>query len=218
MSEAKKGYLEENTNSNEFNKISFIIRQSILGTVDTCFIGLVQTVNTDKTVDVLPLVNGVDGNGNAIERTVVFNLPYLKYQGGECSVDIIPVVGDIGLVCITKDDSSSALENKQPSIPPSEKKYNKSNGFYIASIASTCKTAKHSLTIRDEGITISTTGNINVSCTEASISASKVTIDSSDVNLGGAGGKKVALDGDTVVSGSTVIGTVKATSTTTKAL
>lgn len=250
MAVSKKGFMEENTNTNDYNKLQFIIRQSVLGLIDTCFVGIVQTVNENFTVDVLPIVNGVDGDGNSVERSVVYNIPYLRYQGGECSVDIIPSVGDIGLICITKEDSSSAIESKSSSVPPSDKKYNKSNGLYIASIASTCKEAKHSLTIRDEGIIINTTanvsvscdgnatvnvgknssitvggnldakvtGNLNASCAEATITATKATLDSADINLGGSSGKKIALDGDSVVSGGAVVGTVQATSATTKAL
>lgn len=242
MAVSKKGFMEENTNTNDYNKLQFIIRQSVLGLIDTCFVGIVQTVNENFTVDVLPIVNGVDGDGNSVERSVVYNIPYLRYQGGECSVDIIPSVGDIGLICITKEDSSSAIESKSSSVPPSDKKYNKSNGLYIASIASTCKEAKHSLTIRDEGIIINTTanvsvscdgnatvnvggnldakvtGNLDASCAEATITATKATLDSADINLGGSSGKKIALDGDSVVSGGVVVGIVQATSATTKAL
>ena len=266
MSESKKGFLNENTNSNDFNKLSFIIRQTVLGLVDTCFVGIVKKVNDDNTVDVLPIVDGVDGNGNSIERSVVYNLPYLRYQGGLCKVDIIPEVGDIGLVCLTKDDSSSAIEKKQNTVPPSDKKFNKSNGIYVMSVASTCEEAKHSLTIRTDGITISTTadisvscdgnatvnvggnssitvsgnadsnitgnsnitvggdlgvtvtGDANVSCSNATLTASKVTVDSSEINLGGSGGKKIALDGDSVVAGSVIVGTIQATSVTTKSL
>lgn len=250
MSEAKKGFLDESTNSNDFNKLSFIIRQTVLGLVDTCFVGIVKAVNEDNTVDVLPIVNGVDGNGKSVERSIVFNLPYLRHQGGVCKVDIMPAIGDIGLVCLTKEDSSSAIEQKSNTVPPTDKKYNKSNGIYIASIASTCEEAKHSLTIREEGITIDTaakiviscgedatvnvggnltasitgdmsanvTGILNVSSANAEVNASSVVLNSSSISLGGSGGKKVALDGDSVVSGGTVVGVVQATSTATTSL
>lgn len=210
----KKGFIQPNTDINDFNRQSFLMRQKILTLVESVFVALVQNVDeAAHTVDVLPLVKGVDGDGNAIDTSPIYNIPFFVLQGGHCAVLITPAVGDIGVVAVCRDDSSAALLNKTASVPPSNKKFNKANGIYLSSIASTALDAQHFIRVSPQGIDIQTTSNVSVQCADAdvttsgnieitssgsaTVTASSVTVNG-DVNLGAEGGMPVARVGDAV--------------------
>ena len=221
----KKGFIRPNTDINDFNRQSFLIRQKILTLVESAFVALVQNVDeAAHTVDVLPLVKGVDGDGNAIDTATIYNIPFFILQGGQCAVLVTPAIGDIGIVAVCRDDSSAALLNKSASVPPSNKKFNKSNGIYLSSVASTTSVAQHFIRVSPEGIAIQTTSKASVQCADADVTASgSIEITSSgsatvtaatvnvngDVNLGAEGGQPVARVGDAVqVDPITHLGTI----------
>ena len=67
-----------NTQSSEYNGLSFIIQQAIRQQVNTCIVVKVTAVK-DGYVDVLPLVTQIDGNGEAVQPTTLYHLPYMRY-------------------------------------------------------------------------------------------------------------------------------------------
>ena len=98
-----------NTQSSEYNGLSFIIQQAIRQQVNTCVVVKVTAVK-DGYVDVLPLVTQIDGNGEAVQPTTLYHLPFMRYHGGVCSVVLDPVVGDIGLAVFAQKDCSNVVK------------------------------------------------------------------------------------------------------------
>ena len=126
-----QGVQNINTNSSDYNALSFIIQQAIRGQVNTAIVCRVVGVLANY-VDVLPLVTQIDGFGNSVAPTTLYKLPYMRYHGGICAVKLDPVVGDIGLaVFAQKDCSSVGVGTTEPQKPASFRENTMANGFYI---------------------------------------------------------------------------------------
>ena len=82
-------------------------------------------------VDVLPLVQMVDGIQKTYSHVTVHNLPYVRIMGGKYAVILDPQVGDIGMVT-SADRDISGVKQKQDIAPPgSNRRNNISDGIYI---------------------------------------------------------------------------------------
>jgi len=130
--------------TSEFNVIAFIVRQFIakMSTMKPVKVMAVHpgigTPPVAGTVDVQPLINLVDGIGNKTEWATVFNVPYLRLQGGQWAVICDPAVGDYGfVVCADRDISalkSAAPGQAAPANPSSARKYDAADGVYLGGI------------------------------------------------------------------------------------
>lgn len=132
------GQQEPNDSSDDFNKISFLVRQQV-ALLDTMKLVKVMKVTAGEgdgdvkkagTVDVLPLVNQIDGAGNATPHGTVYGIPWSRVQGGKNAVVIDPVVGDIGYVVAADRDISSVKASGKQSTPGSRRKFNIADGVY----------------------------------------------------------------------------------------
>src|SRR5574337_340077 len=98
-----KGAQDPTSSTSDFNAHSFLIRQT-LNQISTATLVQVKAVTNSGGVspvgfvDVLPLVNQLDGYSNAVPHGVVHNVPYFRLQGGANAVIIDPQVGDIGKI------------------------------------------------------------------------------------------------------------------------
>lgn len=82
-------------------------------------------------VDVQPLVSQIDGSGGVIPHGVIFNVPYMRLQGGSNAVIIDPQAGDIGMCGFCSRDISSVKANKSASAPQSKRRFDYSDGLYF---------------------------------------------------------------------------------------
>ena len=83
-------------------------------------------------VDVLPLVTGVSGFGEAVQPAALYHLPYFRLQGGMAAVICDPQVGDIGIAVFCQRDTANVTAGtKEPQQPRSARKYDMADGFYI---------------------------------------------------------------------------------------
>jgi hypothetical protein len=123
----------------EFNAIEFIIRQ-LLGTVRTTIVAQVMGVTNAGSVspvgfvDVKPLVNQVDGAGNAVPHETIFSLPYFRLQGGGNAIILDPQVGDVGIAVIADRDISAVKASKAAANPGSSRRFDLADGIYIGGI------------------------------------------------------------------------------------
>lgn len=150
-----------NTQSSEYNGLSFIIQQAIRQQVNTCIVVKVTAVK-DGYVDVLPLVTQIDGNGEAVQPTTLYHLPFMRYHGGVCAVVLDPVVGDIGLaVFAQKDCSNVGVGTTEPQQPASFRENSMANGFYIGGFLNQSPTCSIELK-QDGSIILTAPGNVIV--------------------------------------------------------
>lgn len=118
-----------------FNTISFITQQILAG-MATSMLVLVKTVSPGAgllpgRVTVQPMVNQVDGYGNAVPHGEIFDIPYQRVQGGSNAIIMDPAAGDIGLAVFASRDISSVKANKAVSNPGSRRVFDMADGLYF---------------------------------------------------------------------------------------
>ena len=129
------GQQEPNDSSSDFNKISFLARQ-LVARLETMKLVQVKAVHTNGevaaagTVDVLPLVNQIDGSGNATPHGTVYGLPWSRVQGGKNAIICDPQAGDIGYVVVSDRDISNVKSTGKQSNPGSFRKFTIADGIY----------------------------------------------------------------------------------------
>lgn len=82
-------------------------------------------------VDLMPLVNQVDGNGNAVAHGTIYHCPYFRLQGGANAIILDPEVGDIGWAGVADRDISSVVANKGQANPGSSRKFDMADAVYF---------------------------------------------------------------------------------------
>lgn len=148
--------------NSDFNAISSMI-DAALGRIATMKLVKVEAVTPGAdglsgTVDVLPLVNVMDGLGQSSKLATVYGVPYLRIQGGKNAVVIDPAVGDIGIMIVADRDISAAVAAKGQANPGSFRRFNMADGIYIGGI---CNAVPEQLvTFGEDTITVTDkTGN-----------------------------------------------------------
>ncbi len=90
-------------------------------------------VGAPPTVDVQPLVNQIDGQGNPTPHGTIYGIPCTRNQGGLGAIINDPVVGDTGHMVISDRDISSVKSNNGAvSNPGSFRRFDKADGVYHA--------------------------------------------------------------------------------------
>lgn len=199
----------------KINSLQYIIHNIIDNTVKTIMIVKVVAVNGER-IDVESVIQDLSNDGQPIGNFTIPSVRYLKWQyGGNC-IDITPVVGDIGLLLVSKQDTSGLVKDGE-SVVQTGGIFNLGNGIYIGGLFGMNQEPTQFLHFEDNKVDITGTGEITINAPKVSINTEEAVIDTTTatvnataVNLGGEGGKAVARAGDNVVSGTTVIGQIQA--------
>jgi hypothetical protein len=122
--------------SSEFNALSFLINQILNGRNVATLVKIKAVDNSGGLtpvgfVDVLPLVNQLDGDRKAVPHGVVHNLPYFRLQGGTDAIILDPKVGDIGLAVFADRDISAVKNTKAAANPGSGRRSDFADGLYV---------------------------------------------------------------------------------------
>jgi hypothetical protein len=156
-----QGVANYNAGTSPFNSLSFIIQQAIRQQVNTCIICKVMA-RDGAYVDVLPLVTGVSGKGEAVQPTTLYKLPYMRYHAGVAAVILDPVPGDIGLaVFASKDCSNVKAGTTEPQQPASFRGNSQANGFYIGGFLNQAPSVFIELT-QGGAVNITAPGGVNI--------------------------------------------------------
>lgn len=131
-----RGPADATSGGSPFNENLFLIRQVLAGISTAKLVQIVAVTNAGGVspvgfVDVLPLVNQLDGNNNAVPHGVVHNLPYFRLQGGTDAVILDPKVGDIGAAIFSDRDISAVKSSKAQANPGSKRQFDMADGLYI---------------------------------------------------------------------------------------
>lgn len=131
------GQLQTEFVGNDTDMIVFLCRQ-LINRLDTMKLVQVKAVHPGQgsppaagTVDVLPLVNQIDGKGYAVPHGTVFGVPYWRLQAGAWAFIADPVAGDIGYVVCADRDSSAVVRTQAQANPGSRRKYSVADGVYM---------------------------------------------------------------------------------------
>jgi hypothetical protein len=133
-----------------FQSISFIIKQ-ILGKIQTATLVKIESRN-NEFVNVLPLIKQIDGQGETTPHEIVYNIPFVRLQGGKNAVIIDPQPGDIGICVFASRDITAVKTAKQQSPPGSSRRFSYSDGLYIGGLLNAAP--EQYIEFMDEGIKV----------------------------------------------------------------
>ena len=179
-----KGNKRATSGSTNFNSMEFLIRNTILGLVNTAIPVIVTEVDAGGAsgptgyVTVKPLVCQVDGFGETLDPAELFRVPYARVQGGVAALVIDPVPGDIGLAVFAKSDCSGVAQmQSKPVQPGSFRKFSMSDGFYLGGFLNRAPSVYVEVK-QDQSIVITAASGVTVN-------APTVTVPSGDVIASG---------------------------------
>jgi hypothetical protein len=149
--------------SGDYNPIDFIARQVLAGAAIATLVQ-VKAVN-GNTVNVHPLVNQVDGLGNATPHGVVNGIKWIQLQSGPSGIIIPPAANDIGLAVFADRDISSVVASGGQANPGSARRNDYADGIYVTALPglNSAPTQFIQFLPNAGGINVVTPGNISVS-------------------------------------------------------
>jgi hypothetical protein len=130
------GQLKPQSTWGEVNNLNFMIQQA-LGKLQTSTLVRVESCTNSGGlspvgfVDVTPLVNQLDGQGNPTPHVTIYNVPYFRAQGGANAIIIDPQPGDIGMACFASRDITKIKSTKRQGNPGSFRQYSFADGLYV---------------------------------------------------------------------------------------
>lgn len=134
--ELPTGQLRPSSTWGEVNNIGFMVQQAI-GKLQTATLVRIEKCTNDGGVspvgfvDVTPLVNQLDASGSPTPHVTIFNVPYLRVQGGRNAIIADPEVGDIGVCVFASRDIAKVKSTKSAANPGSFRQYSFADGLYI---------------------------------------------------------------------------------------
>jgi len=196
MSASFTGQQRPNDGSSNLNSTAFLVQQ-LLARISTLTLVKVVSVTTDGGVtpvgfvDVQPLVNQLDGAGNATPHGTVFGLPYLRLQGGANAIILDPAVGDIGICGFASRDISSVKATKAVANPGSLRRFDMADGMFLGGTLNAAPTQY--VQFNADGITL-------VSPIKVTISAPEIEIDGILTQGTGPRGGSATMEGPVTVN------------------
>ena len=147
MTNGYSGPLGGGQGGGQYGALMFLIQQKLsrCNTVELAKVVAVRPIGEEGpdnpegfymagTVDVQLMVNMVTGDGEAIEHSTLFNLPYFRLQGGGSAIILDPQPGDIGIVVFCARDISVVKQTKEVSNPGSWGRFSFGDGLYLGGI------------------------------------------------------------------------------------
>ena len=175
----------------EYGAMMFVIGQAVARLSTSTVVRVVAVTNAGGLapvgfVDVQPLVNQLDGAGNAVPHGVLHHLPYFRLQGGTDAIILDPKVGDLGIAVFASRDISAVKASKAQANPGSWRSYDMADGLYVGGLLNGTPVQYVQFTA----------GGINV------VSPSKVTVQAPNIELNAS--TQCALNSPQIVLNGTV--------------
>lgn len=221
------GSLKPSSTWGEFNNITFLVQQALSKMQTATLVRVTSCTNSGGLsavgfVDVVPLVNQIDGKGNQTPHGTIHNVPYLRVQGGGNGIILDPQSGDIGVCVFASRDITKVKSTKSAANPGSFRQYSFSDGLYLGGMLN--GTPSQYVRFGGDGITIHSPTAVTIEAPVVSINASTsctITTPTFTVNgntvlngalsqgLGDAGGAcsmlgPVTVSGDVAANGTSV--------------
>ncbi|MXV44388.1 phage baseplate protein [Saccharibacter sp. 17.LH.SD] len=111
-------------------------------------------------VDVRLLIDQQDGLGRPHPRGIVYDVPYLRIQGGNSALIVDPKPGDIGFIVVSGRDHSHVVVNRAPAPPASSRLFAVQDCVYVGGFLNDGPNQYVHFT--DTGIRIITPGKVEV--------------------------------------------------------
>ncbi|RIJ02214.1 oxidoreductase [Achromobacter sp. K91] len=175
----------------EYGAMMFVIGQALARLSTSTVVRVVAVTNAGGLapvgfVDVQPLVNQLDGAGNAVPHGVLHHLPYFRLQGGTDAIILDPKVGDLGIAVFASRDISAVKASKAQANPGSWRAHDMADGLYVGGLLNGTPVQYVQFTA----------GGINV------VSPTKVTVEAPNIELNAS--TQCALNSPQIVLNGTV--------------
>lgn len=174
-----QGLQTPSSGSSEFNAIEFLVRSILSRVATTTLVKVVKCTNSGGVspvgfVDIMPLVNQVDGEGNAVPHGVIYRCPYQRIQGGANAVIIDPQPGDIGAAIFASRDISAVIANKGQANPASGRSFDMADALYLGGFLN--GTPTQYVEFSNAGITITSPTAVTINAPAVTVNAPAVSI------------------------------------------
>lgn len=141
--------------------------RQFMGTKSFCTIVRVVRVmkgedDTVGFVDIIPLVTMLDGRGNVVQPTTIYNAPYTRLQGGNSAVIIDPAIGDLGLALCADRDISAVKATRKASPPGSARRNSSADAVYLGGLLNGSPSQFIKFIDGGGGIEIKSPGNVDI--------------------------------------------------------
>lgn len=176
------GQLKPQSTWGEFNNIAFMVQQA-LGKMQTATLVRIESctnaggLSPVGYVDVTPLVNQLDGQGNPTPHVTIYNVPYFRLQGGANGIIIDPQKGDIGVAVFASRDISQVKTTKKQGNPGSHRQYSFADGMYLGGMLN--GTPTQYIQFSTAGIRIHSPTRVKIDAPDVLIEAQTVEINAS---------------------------------------
>jgi hypothetical protein len=163
--------------ASEVGRMNFIIRSALSGLRTAMPVKVIAVSNAGGispigTVDVQPLVSAVDGNGTAWEHGIIYNVPYMRIQGGSNGIILDPIVGDVGIATVCDRDISTVKNTGAVSAPGSNRKNDMSDMVYLMTIIGAAPTQY--VQFNSSGIAVHSPVKVNITAPEIDATATSL--------------------------------------------
>lgn len=207
-----QGLQNPSDSSTPFNATAFLVRAMMSKMATATVVRVVSVTNAGGVspvgfVDILPLVNQVDGSGAAVPHGVIHGCPYSRLQGGANAVILDPQIDDIGVVVFASRDISSVIATKAQSTPGSKRMFDWADAIYIGGILNGVPTQfvefnATGITIKSPTLVKIDAPDVQIACTTLEISAtSSVTVTTPSFTVNG----QSTLNGNAFVTGAAIL-------------
>ena len=131
--------------ASDFNAVEFLVRNLLSRVSTATLVKVVSSTNEGEVappgfVDIQPLVNLIDGKGQAIKHGTVYRCPVARLQGGASAVILDPVAGDIGIAIFADRDITSVVANKDQANPGSFRRFSMADALYLGGVLNAAPT------------------------------------------------------------------------------
>ena len=190
MNQQKTTFDPSQLNQNNF--INYLIQNSLQNITTTYPAKIISVSNLRATVQ--PIINNVGAGQESPDPFPVYDVPIAQLVGGNAGIIIEYKPNDVVMCGVIQRDISSIKQNWQQANPVSNRIMNYADSIILFKLSNTLPTTYVKIT--NDGIVIHSEHNVNVSCTNAQVNASSVTINgdttiNGQVTLGGSGGASV---------------------------
>ena len=173
------GPIEPQDTLGQYNRDSFVILQWMAKMQTATLVKVMACTNNGGLspfgyVDVLPLVNQIDGVGNPTPHETIYNIPYFRLQGGNNAVIIDPNVNDIGLCVFASRDISKVKATQAQANPGSYRTYDWADGLYVGGLLNGIPSQY--VQFNNEGISLTSPVAVILNAPDVKINAATVEI------------------------------------------
>lgn len=198
------GIARDSAGTQEYSAITALIGIALAKLRTVTLVKVVSVTNNGDVspvgfVDVLPLVNQLDGAGNSIPHQTLHRLPYLRAQGGADAIILDPKVGDVGIAAFADRDISAVKATKDQSNPGSWRSHDMADGLYFGGVLN--GTPNQYVRFEEGGIHVVSpykvrisAPDVDVECERSTVTAAKqASVSAPAISLGASGQDLLAL-------------------------